>query len=125
MMFCVSVQWPCPSYLMCESRDTRDSIWQLGASPAPRTPYPEDYSVAYSAPALPALPIFLGCVLNPCFNCHFWISPTLKLSLSTHATAKCQGPLMVAALLILRIRIFRWSEGAFDLYLLSGSCVHR
>jgi hypothetical protein len=35
----VSVQWPCPSYLMCESRDTRDSIWPLGASPAPRTPH--------------------------------------------------------------------------------------
>jgi hypothetical protein len=121
----VSVQWPCPSYPMCESRDTRDSIWPLGASPAPRTPHPEDYLVAYSAPALPALPYFLGCVPNPCLNCHFQISLTLKLSLGTHTTAKYQGPLVVVALLILRIRIFRWSEGAFDLCLLSDSCVPR
>jgi hypothetical protein len=125
MMFYVSVQWLCSSYLMCESRDTRDFIWPLGASPAPRTSHPEDYSVTYSASALPALPIFLSCVLNPCPNYHFRISPTLKLNLGTHTTAKCQGPLMVAALLILRIRIFRWSEGAFDLCLLDGSCVRK
>jgi hypothetical protein len=70
-------------------------------------------------------PHLLGCVLNPCFNYHFRISLTLKLSLSTHTTAKYQGSLMVAALLILRIRIFRWSEGAFNLCLLSDSCVPR
>jgi hypothetical protein len=125
MMFYISVQWPCPSYLICESRDTRDSIWPLGASPAPRTPHPEGYSVAYSAPAFPALPTFLGCVPNPCPNCHFRISPTLKLSLDSHTMAKCQGPLVVAALLILRIRIFRWPEGAFNLCLLGGLCVSR
>jgi hypothetical protein len=73
----------------------------------------------------PRTPYLLDCVSNPCSNCHFRISFTLKLSLGTHTTAKCQGPLMVAALLILRIRIFRWSEGAFNLCLLSGSCVPR
>jgi hypothetical protein len=39
--------------------------------------------------------------------------------------AKCQGPLVVAVLLILRIRIFRWPEGAFDLRLLGDSYVLR
>jgi hypothetical protein len=106
-----SVQWPCPSYLMYESRDTRDFIWPLDASPAPRTPHSEDYSVTYSAPALPALPTFLGCALNPCLNYYLRISFTLKLSLGTHTTAKCQGPLMMAALLILRIRILGGRRG--------------
>jgi hypothetical protein len=114
-----SVQWPCPSYLICKSRDTRDFIWPLGASPALRTPYLKDYLVTYSASALSAPLTFLNYVLNPCSNCYFRISLTLKISLGTHIITKCQGPLMMAALLILRIRIFRWSEGAFDLCLLS------
>jgi hypothetical protein len=59
----------------------------------------------------PRTPHLLGCVPNPCPNCHSRISPTLKLSLGTHTTAKCQGPLVVAALLILRIRILGGRRG--------------
>jgi hypothetical protein len=100
---------------------------RFGASPAPRTPYPAPRRLLSSLlrACAPRTPHLLGCVPNPCPNCHFRISPTLKLSLGFHTMAKCQGPLMVAALLILRIRIFRWSEGAFNLCLLGGSCVPR
>jgi hypothetical protein len=75
---------------LCTSHVTHEILSdRWSESPALRTPHSEDYSVTYSASALPAPLIFLSYVLNPCPNCHFRIFFTLKLSLNTHTTAKC------------------------------------